>query len=357
QSFQATNDLKNRSASYMQPWPMKPIFFVLLAFIVDAILNGAFFAQRSPEYWQGGVTQALAFGFVNMLLGCILLGLVSARYAGHVETWKRLAGIAGVVFAVVAGVLWNAYVGHYRQLLESVPLDQIDALSSGSYIDAFAHMREHPFDLPAWQAIVLLIIGFSIFLFMAVEGYRADDRYPRYGHHDRVHKNAKRIFDVLWTGLKNDVNEEIDRAVAALRKRIAADARSIERASKYVAASEAARREMQDSAADLIRAASAALHTYRETNLFVRTTPPPSYFKTFSTFAVELEDSKSQQIASNFEEAIAALDRNRSSANEIEKRLRETRQQLEDGLARFLKSIENDAAQKEDHSDNPRSPE
>jgi len=340
--FQVANDLKHRSASYPLPWPMKPLFFVILGVVVESILNGAFFAERSPEYWQGGVFQALGFSVVNILLGCVLLGLIAARYANHVKPWKRYAGIAGIVFALFAGAMWNGYVAHYRALLETVPLDKIDALADGSYLDAFSHMRDHPFDLASWQAVVLFVLGVAIFLVMAKEGYRADDVYPRYGHTDRSYKNALRAYETAKAKLVKAVEAEIDKITKQLKRRIDDDARKVARARKLLNASEAFHREIADSAADLVRACTASLQTYRETNSFVRTTPAPAYFKTYPVFAVELPESTI--IATRYEEAVAKLDSNRKAANEIGHHLNEVAKSAVEDFIRYIDDVETEVA-------------
>jgi hypothetical protein len=340
--FQSANGLKHRSASYSLPWPMKLLFWVTLAIAIDAILNGAFFAERNPEYWRGGVTQALAFSVVNVLLGYVLLGLIAARYAGHIVVWKRIAGVACVIFAVVAGIVWNCYVGHYRELLEQVPLDHIDALAKGSYVDALSHMRDHPFALASWQAIVLLFIGFAIFISMAVKGYHGDDVYPRYGHHDRTHKAALRDYESEKAVVKKAIEQEIDRTTKMLRNRLKSEARKVEEARKIVSQSDALHREMVDSAADVARACTAAVQCYRETNTFVRTTPPPEHFKSLPAFTVDL--TPMPEIAERYQQAVDALEQNRLTANEIEEHLNEVGKKVLGEFLGYVDDIENHVA-------------
>lgn len=342
-AFRSANGLTGRSAQYTQPWPpLKVWVWIVLALVGESFLNGAIFAEASPDYWQGGVIQALAFSGINILLGFFFLGLIAARYASHVTSWKRIAGIVGVIVVVIIGILFNMYVAHYREVIESVPLDQIDALAKTSYVDAAKHMREHPFEFTTWQSIVLLIIGLAVFLGLAIKGYFVDDPYPRYGHHERAAIRARRAYERAKQDVKKAVEKEIDAAAKKLKRRIEAEARRVDEAREIVAESEEVEREVADSAADLARACTVNLRDYREVNAYVRTDQPPTYFKEYPTFSVKLPEMA--EIARRFQDAVDWLERNRVTANQIEKHLNEVSKAELDAFLAYVDDIEQEEA-------------
>jgi hypothetical protein len=258
--------------------------------------------------------------------------------------WKRTAGIAGIFAAVAAGIAFNLFVAHYREVIERIPLDQIDALSKSSYVDAATHMRHHPFEFTAWQAIVLFVIGLAVFIGLAIKGYFADDPYPRYGHHDRAYKKALRAYEAAQARVKKDVEREIDEATRSLKRRLDNEVRAVEEARDIVAESEQTEREIADSAADLSRACTINLRNYRETNSYVRSIPVPAYFKVYPTFTIDLPEMPI--IKAKFQDALDALERNRAAANEIERHLNEVSKIELDAFLSYVEDIEQEAARR-----------
>ena len=343
--FRSENQLTGRSASYPQPWPpVKLAFWIVFALVIESLFNGMIFAQANANGLEGGVVQAVAFSAVNIVLGFVFLGFIAARYAGHAMIWKRIAGIAGVVLAITSGVIFNLFVAHYREIIERIPLDQIDALSRTSYVDAATHMREHPFDFTTWQAIVLFVIGLAIFIVLAAKGYHADDTYPRYGHHDRAYKKALRAYEDAQAKVKKSVEVVIDNAAGDLKRRLVHEAYAVEESRDILAESEQAERETADSAADLARACTVNLRNYRETNSYVRTLPPPAYFKEYPEFAIDLPELP--LIKARFQDALDGLERNRIAANEIERHLNEVSRAELDAFLAYVEDIEQEATRR-----------
>jgi hypothetical protein len=323
---------------------VKLAFWIVLAFVLESLFNGAIFAQANANGLEGGVVQANAFSAVNIIMGFLLLGFLAARYAGHAVIWKRVAGIAGVAFAIGTGIIFNLFVAHYREIIERIPLDQLDVLSKTSYADAASHMREHPFDFTTWQSIVLFVIGLAIFIVLAAKGYHADDTYPRYGHHDRTYKKALRAYEDAQAKVKKAVESVIDSAAADLKRRLTDEARAVEEARDIVAESEQAEHEAADSAADLARACTVNLRNYREANTYVRTLPAPAYFKEYPEFAIDLPELPI--IKAKFQDALDGLERNRGAANDVERHLNEVSTAELDAFLAYVEGIEKEAARR-----------
>jgi hypothetical protein len=339
QYFKGENELV-RSASY----PAHRYYAWLLlagALLLETILNAFIFGQASPGYLRDGLIQAGSFSVVNIVLGFLLLGICASRYALHRNPWKRAAGIAGVILALVLGLGFNAYVAHYREVLEHTPIDQVDPLARTSYVDALSHLLAEPFGLTSWQAIVLFAIGLVIFGGLAAKGHMGfDDVYPGYGGRDRVHKKALRRFEGAFARIKAEGDRAIDATTARVRQRLAAEAKGVERARDIAAEAGQAQREIADSAADLARACTDNLRDYREANLFVRSDAPPAYFADYPSFEVALPEFPA--IAQRLAEAEAAAEQNRQAANQLDRRLNRLAEAELNAFEAYLREIDSE---------------
>jgi hypothetical protein len=336
-----------RSASYPRSRP--PIFVIaviLSALAIESILNGMIFREVSASYTVGGIVQALAFSVVNVSLGYFVLGLAAARYSVHSVPWKRRLGFAGIGLAILLGLIWNLYVAHYREQAgdlyrQFLTTGSLDALR-GMLINAGEHLLRSPFDLPSWQALVLLVVGVLIFFALGVEGYQGwDDVYPGYGTVDRRHKDGRRAYENGVRGLRERMRFSLDGAVLEVKGKMAADERAVAEVREIESEALQAINEAEDSAADLARSCVENLRDYREANAYVRTNDPPTYFKAYPELKIpELRDPDiPQKISRAVESAENAFHANQAQKTIFDKLLHELTERAEADLSDFLKEI------------------
>jgi len=137
--FQEENDLA-ADAVYRHP-PVIAALAILAALSVETYLNAGLFAKSSPNYWSGGLLQAFLFSVINIVLGFGGLGLVSARFTQHKSRFKQAVGWLGAAVTGLAGIGWNLFIGHFRELA-AVGRNAAGPWSSKGYFNTFGHMKK-----------------------------------------------------------------------------------------------------------------------------------------------------------------------------------------------------------------------
>ncbi|HEX2591460.1 MAG TPA: hypothetical protein VHL34_08185 [Rhizomicrobium sp.] len=336
-----------RSANYPKPRPpMLVLTAIVAALILESIMNGMIFRNISPSYTVGGTVQAFAFSVVNVFLGYFALGLAAARYTTHRELWKRRLGWSGVSLVITLGLFWNLYVAHYREQAAEAMAANADPLHI--IIDALRHMFRTNFALTSWEAIVLLLVGLMIFFALAVEGYHGwDDTYPGYGRVDRAHKDARTAFEEKTRELRAAITRRLDDVARDVATRLEADETAVTEAREIESEARQAELEARDSVTDLDRATLQSLRDYREANTYVRTTNPPAYFKDYPELEFELPENK--DIKLRLDDAVAALDVNRTAKRVFDSTLGEWAKQEAENLRTFLDEVREEATFRADH--------
>lgn len=191
------------------------VTLALATLLVLALLEGAFsatlFATDDAMGLVGGAVKALGLGAANVAIG-FASGYFGLRYLQRREWGLRLMG--GVVFAGL-GVLMlglNLFAAAWRQDIARLARE----LTQGQ----IARMP-HFLDLWAPEAVILLIIGVSVWLLAAIKGYRdIDDPYPDFGKLDRAAKAAESDLD----DLRAEAHAALEAPVQATRARLEVDA-------------------------------------------------------------------------------------------------------------------------------------
>ncbi len=146
--------------------------FFLIAIIIEAALNGVFFAEGSESGLVGGVGIALTIAFFNVSIG-VVVGAFSLRYKNHYKQWKVLLGWGGVVIGTVISFMFNLLVAHYRT---AMTLDLDNAASK-----AMETFWEGILSISDVQSCLLFLLGVLFYFGAVYKGYKADDAYPGYG--------------------------------------------------------------------------------------------------------------------------------------------------------------------------------
>jgi len=245
----------------------------LLAFFVtiESALNGLFFAEGAEAGLLGGTAVALSVSVVNVVLLGAVLGFFPARWANHRNIAIKSAGMLLVVLGIVAILIVNAFIAHYRDAYERLG----DAVVLR---DVWAQLVAAPADLVRLQSWLLFLLGLGFAGLGFAKGYRLDDPYPGYGLIDRRRDEAE-------TTYRYNRQLRIDEATAARDRAIEAIAQGIERLRGAAAqrdqiltarASWVAKVEAHET--HLQRAATVLLTIYRDANRAHRTEPAPAHF-------------------------------------------------------------------------------
>ena len=288
--------------------------FILLAVLIESIVNSFFFAGASDLGLLGGLFQALFISISN-IGSALLIGIYVLPYKNHVDNKKQFRAKSATTLYIFFVFLFNLGAAHYRTLLEHDPLN--------AKADTISHLIQHPLGInfEAWN---LLIIGMLFVIVALIKGYKSDDVYPGYGEMHRSLKNAtnhrgKRI--EAMKSINNIIDEHTRQAVTHgnnVRQKIRSYKGSIAQ-SKEVIANFAKVIESAENACNN------ALWEYRNANMHVRSSQPPAYFsqkQSFKDFLLETD-----------------LSADKAACNQIESRLDELQIAEEQKLNAELRNI------------------
>jgi hypothetical protein len=247
--------------------------FIILAVLLESIVNSFFFASASDLGLLGGLFQALFISLSN-IGSALLIGIYVVPYKNHVNTKKQFRAKVSTVSYVIFIFWFNLGAAHYRTLLETDPLN--------AKINTIPHLLQDPFGInfEAWN---LLIIGMLFVIVALLKGYNSDDVYPGFGEMHRKLKNAtnhrgKRI--EAMNSINKIIDEQSSKAVTLAQNAkhhikkykdsIFQSEEVVSRFAKFVESAE--------------NVCNNALWEYRNANIHVRSSKPPAYFSQKHSF-------------------------------------------------------------------------
>lgn len=251
----------------------------LLAFFVtvESLLNGLFFAEGSEAGLLGGVAIALSVSVVNVVLLGAVLGFFPARWINHRNFGLKALGVLLVTCGIVAIVVVNGFVAHYRDAYERLG----DAVVLR---EVWSHLVAAPADLARLQSWLLFLLGLGFAGLGFAKGYRLDDPYPGYGLVDRRRDEAETIYLRHRQQRIDDATETRDRALEAIDGGIQRLRGAAAQRDQLLSARAQLVAKLQSHEAHLAQAANALLAVYREANRAARTTPAPAHFDSVFAF-------------------------------------------------------------------------
>ena len=219
--------------------------------VAESILNASLLAQGNQLGLLGGWTEAVLISLINAgFLAAFSAALF--RQTVHVSGTKRWFGRLGLLVLLVAAVVFNLILAHYRNALSG------DTPESAASI-AWITFTSDPLALGDVRSLMLFLIGLSVWLFSTYEWLKMDDIYPGFGAVSRKHREAIQDFGGYkqWLiheqleNLKNQINEvlieftekaanaevtdtEIRRSLDALNKRYVETQNSVIEAINYM---------------------------------------------------------------------------------------------------------------------------
>jgi hypothetical protein len=248
--------------------------FSLLVFFIalDGAINAAFFMDASPYGLVGGLITAAVISLLNVGVG-FFLGVLPLRYLQHRNRLHRIWAFPLFCGGVLAVILLNFGVGHYRDLISVSKDAQIPEI--------WQPMVNQTFQLQTLQSYGLTIVGMFIAAFSATKGYSIFDKYPEFGKMYKLRETAKDDFEKKIAEIKNRVNLIANGYLAELKASYSKANKNIQEAIAKI--DEAiTRNENYDAIfSGVEEACNSAIREYRKANRQVRDndrSPPPVYF-------------------------------------------------------------------------------
>ena len=239
--------------------------------LLEAILNGSFFAAGSESGLIGGFTEAVIFSVFNVG-AAFIFGFYGIPLLLHRNNGIRAIGGVSSLFFFAWLLSLNMFIGHYRDLY---------ALSAGivSLPDVFARLANPPFFPVDAKSLVLIVFGIFVGIATMIDAAGFDDPYLGYGAVGRRREDAVRIYadekERRLAGLasmRDAMVDQMSQVILLMRSneydlRLAVDGRT---------------RLHQEFSAYLDHLADGhfrLLQRYRSVNVRVRSTPMPERFK------------------------------------------------------------------------------
>jgi hypothetical protein len=296
--FQQKHRLHHRAAAY----PESPVYhFAVVAALalVEWLSLSTFYAEGSDFGLLGGVLIAMALSIVNISLAILSGSLL--RYVNHQSARRKALALTGVACLYGAFLLVTLAAAHYRVATNDIAQSQSNVSTpSGTLLPqrvsadldqwraarlAGQRFTRNPFGFDDVFSGILVVLTVIFGIFASYKGYRVDDPYPGYGELDRELKRRRAQYEVAKAEYCRVVDHLFDRTLQE-QAHLFADVKSnIEYYQQLFSRCDDQRRTFAHDAAELQDACNIVLKHYRQTNLRVRVSPAPSYFKDTVTLA------------------------------------------------------------------------
>lgn len=295
--FQQKHGLNYRAAAY--PESMFYHFAIVAGLaLVEWLSLATFYAEGSDFGLLGGVLIAMALSVVNISLAILAGSLL--RYVNHHSPRPRRLALTGAAVLYACFVLVTLAAAHYRVATNDIA--QSPATVSAPGPGALPPRLSADFDQwraarLAWQRFagnplgfedvfswILVVLAVVFGIFASYKGYRIDDPYPGYGWLDRELKAKRAVYETAKTEYCRVVEAIFERTLQEQAHLLAEVKSNIEYYQQLVSRTDDERRAFVHDIAEIQDACNVVLKRYRQTNLRVRVSPAPIYFKDSVSF-------------------------------------------------------------------------
>jgi hypothetical protein len=276
--FKKDNNL-TRDAEYPES-QLSVIGVLLLMLLLEASLNGFFFAEGSDLGLIGGWMEATIIAFINVFFG-FLIGKFIIPLKNAAQTSKKVCGLLMSGFMVPLAFLFNFLIGHYRSAFVENP-DIAKEISVTSFL-------ANPLNIGDLHSWFLVFLGMIFVLVAIYKGYRSDDAYPGYGRKYRSNENAKEIFEKEISYAQQKIKNHYESSMNDLADAIKEAGGKYDDLHRNTRDIENKLREYIDRERDAHKLYQELVARYREKNEQYRTTLPPRFFSTQANDAFEVE--------------------------------------------------------------------
>jgi len=282
--FKQKNDLR-RDATYPDSlWGH--LSFVFAALALEAVLNAWFFKNELGIL--GGALIALFVSIVNLVVAAFLG--VWFRYTNHVKLNQRILGWSSLAVFLVWSIYFNALISTYRfhyqevamiagsaGLVPSLPeLTEAFQKALGEATRVF--LLDPPFR--ELESFLLFFVGVFLAIFAFYKGYTSDDPYPGYSKIFRPYDEAKKQIQPAINKVYETLTTTLSKRLADIQNMRAELMQSTARLVQLKANLQTAGQQCNSQLERVIVDHAGVRQAYRQTNVSIRTTPPPAYFAT-----------------------------------------------------------------------------
>ncbi len=260
------------------------IGFLLALIAVETLVNGLFFGANVEGGLFAGTSYAVLISIVNVV-GLGLIAAVLLRKTRHREPLQKMVGWTLLAVVVSAAVVWNLFVGHYREALaENYPPEPEAAVAAPASPaegvescwrgpeeadadqEALCLFVQNPVRLGGFYSYMLLLIGLLAWLLGTADWFHLDDPYPGYGRRDRRRKKTVGDLTDECAELLEDLKEAHDEAQKKLAQEFTDPADSRKLALSAFDNLRRRHRDLRDFATSLEASVRGALDIYRTNN-------------------------------------------------------------------------------------------
>jgi hypothetical protein len=337
-AFRRKNKL-SRTANY----PDSHIFLVavvLAILIVEAVLNGYFFAKANEFGLVGGVGQALITAGINVAIGW-LFGRFLFTQINHCSNGRRLTALIVVPLAFVfVVVFYNLFIGHFRDELASTA-DAANLVYADVGKDVLRSVLEDPVGLQNFDSWLLVLLGIIFALVAAVDGYFFNDPYPGYGRVAKRYEDARHDYMDDKNDLMDqlaDLRDEAIESAESIKSQIESQSNLIQ---NVVTWSKKREQEAKSYLNDLSMKCNHVLQLYRTSNAQARKDKVPDYFKNKHDLLAEVDSDSIETVdTTGVQEQLSNVDRMLKDAIKVGRDVQKVYTQATDEIAEEIKEIE-----------------
>lgn len=261
-------DFKHRNGLDREPDYVSPrttailIGLVVLLFVIESGLNGAFLAVGSEGGLVGGWGLALGFSVVNLVLPALFFGPVS-RYVSHIGLLLKAVGVLAILGWLGTALVLNLGLAHFR--------DASADLSENIGAEALSRFQASPLGLQDAESWLLFVLGFFFSGVAFFDGRKLfGDSYPGYSRKHRKMEEARADYDDHWQDvveqlrtIREDCLDAIGRTAHQAKSQPVERRRAVESEAKLLAAFDSHVEQLQ-------RFGTMLIEEYREANRSVR---------------------------------------------------------------------------------------
>lgn len=275
--FRQRNRL-GRSANYPDSWLFLTAVIVAIL-MIEAMLNGYFFAQANTFGLVGGVGQALITAGVNIAISW-MLGWLVLRQWNHVHKGRRAIGWLGLLLFLCWMVVYNLFIGHYR---DAIPKD--GAATIPVVTDVGQNLVNNPLGLSG-DSWLLFAMGIFFAVIALLDGYNFDDPYPGYGSLARRLEEAQDDYQSALRGVRIALENLKEQSLIDLQKTNTEIEKRHRVINDWSTAAQIYYENFINYFSDLNAMCIQMVQRYRDSNISARQSDPPEYFSE----SLKLED-------------------------------------------------------------------
>ena len=328
QSYEFLQDFKNshnliRPAEDRSPTVMW-VGLIMLALLVESILNGVLFAQKNELGLFGGVMIAVLISIANVGLSSIL-GYYS-RFIYSVKFFSKIWGLMFIVVWIGLVAAFNFAVAHFRDALQTV------GDWSVATTVATSTLIELPLGIASIESWLLVVLGFLISLGAFLKAYYVDDSYPRYGKFTRMLSKARVVYTENLNTVLSILEDRRDKAIQDFKEADQFVNQEISEALDALSGKSTLRSQLDEFLQLCELSANQLLKQYRDRNRTERRSDAPAYFDEnfkFDEYISRMSSDKYHDEAMNEKERVTET---------VEKACHDIHQEYLDSVDKF-KSI------------------